>query len=118
MRSLKLIIPVLACKLLTACQSTPAPKSGETGTTTAGATTAATVNETWVRSELYCGLAPLEAEGLGLASAEGTWRNFIDEEVTPRFPDGLSVFDSYGQSRDNTTDPILRERSKVLEHFK
>ncbi|RBH01913.1 DUF3574 domain-containing protein, partial [Xanthomonas oryzae pv. oryzae] len=28
---------------------------------------------------------------------ETQWRAFLDKEVTPRFPDGLTVFDAYGQ---------------------
>ncbi len=41
------------------------------------------------------------------------WRHFIDEDVTPRFPDGLSVMDVQGQwkASDGT---IVREPSKVL----
>jgi hypothetical protein len=41
------------------------------------------------------------------------WRAFLDEEVTPRFPDGLSVIDIYGQYR-NRQGTIERERSKLL----
>ena len=41
------------------------------------------------------------------------WRTFLDEEVTPRFPDGLSVIDIYGQYR-NQQGTIGRERSKLL----
>jgi hypothetical protein len=113
MRLLKISIPLLTCVLLTACQTAPAPK-GEKVVSPPTAGGGAMVKEEWVRSEIYCGFAPLEAEGLGLAAAEGTWRTFLDEEVTPRFPDGLSVFDAYGQWRENTDAPIARMRSKVL----
>ncbi|HEY4166914.1 MAG TPA: DUF3574 domain-containing protein [Reyranella sp.] len=41
------------------------------------------------------------------------WTAFLDEEVTPRFPDGLSVVDIYGQYR-NRQGAIGRERSKLL----
>ena len=41
------------------------------------------------------------------------WRAFLDEEVTPRFPDGLSVIDIYGQYRGRQ-GRIDRERSKLL----
>jgi len=34
--------------------------------------------------------------------------------VTPRFPDGLSVLDVYGQWRDNKITKIERLRSKLL----
>ena len=41
------------------------------------------------------------------------WRGFLAAEVTPRFPDGLTVLDANGQWRGDD-DVILRERSKVL----
>lgn len=44
---------------------------------------------------------------------EQAWKTFLDEEVTPRFPDGLSVLDIYGQYR-NRQGAIERERSKLL----
>lgn len=54
----------------------------------------------WVRSELYFGVG----EETGPADrpqaqpiSEAQWRAFLDREVTPRFPDGLTVFDAYGQ---------------------
>lgn len=72
------------------------------------------VVEKWVRTELSFGVAPLEAEGLGLSAAEGTWRTFLDEEVTPRFSDGFTVLDGHGQRRENAGAPVERERIKVL----
>ncbi len=42
------------------------------------------------------------------------WARFVDEEVTPRFPDGLTVTDARGQYRDTRTGRIDRERSKRL----
>lgn len=113
MRHTRITLLFAFCALFAACQNAPAPKIS-TPVSTPPANPTAETQENWVRSELYCGLAPLEAEGLGLAAAEGTWRNFLDEEVTPRFPDGLSVFDAYGQWRENTDSPIARMRSKVL----
>ncbi|WP_310096165.1 DUF3574 domain-containing protein [Pseudoxanthomonas sacheonensis] len=54
----------------------------------------------WVRSELYFGVG----EESGPADrpqaepiSEAQWRAFLDKEVTPRFPDGLTVFNAYGQ---------------------
>lgn len=50
-------------------------------------------SEPWVRVELYFGTtlpdgSPLTAE---------QWQAFLDEEITPRFPDGLTVLEGYGQ---------------------
>ena len=44
---------------------------------------------------------------------EDEWRQFLDTEVTPRFPDGFSVADVYGQYR-NGSGQIAREQSKEL----
>lgn len=101
----------LVCLSLAACQSRPKP--GPTKPAPAATTPVATP-EKWVRTELYFSLAPAEAEGLGLSAAEGTWRAFLDEEVTPRFPDGATVFDGYEQWRERDGAPVTRERSKVL----
>jgi hypothetical protein len=45
---------------------------------------------------------------------DAQWRQFLDEVVTPRFPDGLSVLDVYGQWKSTRTGAIARERSKRL----
>src|SRR3569833_1817848 len=50
-------------------------------------------------------------EGDHLAVSEADWRRFIDEEVTPRFPDGLSVMDVQGQWKAPGGD-LVREPSK------
>jgi Protein of unknown function (DUF3574) len=47
--------------------------------------------------------------------APAAWQAFLRDEVTSRFPDGLTVFDAYGQWRDPATRRIGRERSKVVE---
>ena len=41
------------------------------------------------------------------------WRSFLDAEVTPRFPDGLSVWDVAGQWKD-PAGQITREPAKAL----
>ena len=46
--------------------------------------------------------------------SDAQWRMFLDEVVTPRFPDGLSVLDVYGQWKSTRTSTIARERSKRL----
>jgi Protein of unknown function (DUF3574) len=44
--------------------------------------------------------------------SEEEWRRFLTDEVTPRFPDGLTVLDGAGQWR--TEGAVLRERSKLV----
>ena len=48
-----------------------------------------------------------------LGVSEEDWRKFLDEDVTPRFPDGLSVMDVQGQWRASN-GALIREPSKVL----
>jgi hypothetical protein len=42
------------------------------------------------------------------------WMLFVDTEITPRFPDGLTVFDAAGQWRDKSSNRITRESSKIV----
>ena len=46
--------------------------------------------------------------------SDGQWRDFLDREVTPRFPDGLSVVDVYGQWQGRNETAPERLRSKLL----
>jgi hypothetical protein len=45
--------------------------------------------------------------------SDADWRAFLDEEVTPRFPDGLSVGDVYGQWR-SPAGAFVRQNTKAL----
>jgi hypothetical protein len=45
---------------------------------------------------------------------EAQWVLFVDNEITPRFPDGLTVFDAAGQWRDKASNKITRESSKIV----
>jgi hypothetical protein len=63
----------------------------------------------WMRSELYFGLSMPGGKTVG----EGQWENFLAEEVTPRFPDGLTVISAKGQWR-NPMGTLIREDTKVL----
>lgn len=66
----------------------------------------------WVETHLYFGLGPADVSKAGVS--EATWREFLDREVTPRFPDGLSVADIYGQWQGKGQPSPERLRSKVL----
>jgi hypothetical protein len=52
-----------------------------------------------------------------LGVSEDEWDAFVDAEITPRFPDGLTVADAGGQWRDTETGAIVREPSKQLTLF-
>jgi len=42
------------------------------------------------------------------------FRRFVDQEVTPRFPDGLTILDATGQYRDNERSRLIREPSELV----
>jgi hypothetical protein len=46
--------------------------------------------------------------------SEEQWTLFVDNEITPRFPDGLTVFEAAGQWWDKTNRKIIREPSKIV----
>jgi len=55
----------------------------------------------------------------GLDTPDGTladaeWERFVDAEITPRFPAGLTVFDAHGQWRGRD-GRITREPSRVVQ---
>jgi hypothetical protein len=62
----------------------------------------------FVRTELFFGLSRP-----GGRITEHQFDRFVDEEITPRFPDGLTVVSGLGQFRLDSGD-IIEERSKVL----
>lgn len=72
------------------------PKTGRTG------------NLAFVRTELYFGTAKPD----GVVSEE-QFERFVDEHVTPRFPDGLTVLKGDGQFRGES-GVIVKEQSFVL----
>jgi hypothetical protein len=70
----------------------------------------------WVDTRLYFGLGPVEHPEQGVNEAD--WRGFLDREVTPRFPDGLSVVDVYGQwqGKSQTTPERLRSKMLIIDY--
>lgn len=67
-------------------------------------------SEGWVRAELYFGTTKDD----GTAYTPEEFDAFLDSEVTPRFPDGLTLLTGLGQWRsEGETEPI-QERSQLL----
>lgn len=71
----------------------------------------ATLNKklTELREELYFGRSQA---GGGIVTEE-QWQEFLDTQITPRFPEGLTVIDAYGQFLDSSGN-IIAEPTKVL----
>jgi len=68
-------------------------------------------SERRIAAELYFGRNIGETLGV----TEEAWARFVDEDVTPRFPNGLSVFEIKGQWRDTASGRIVREPGKLLK---
>ena len=66
----------------------------------------------WVETKLFFGLGPADHPEQGISEAE--WRAFLDKSVTPRFPDGLSVVDLYGQWQGKQETAPERLHTKML----
>lgn len=66
----------------------------------------------WVDTRLYFGLGLADRPEQGVS--ELAWREFLDSEVSTRFPDGLSVIDVYGQWQGKQQTSPERLRSKML----
>lgn len=65
--------------------------------------------QAWTQIELHLGR---DISTGGIVS-ERAFRRFVDEVVTPRFPDGLGIVDFSGQYRHGN-GVIVREPSKLL----
>ena len=79
-------------------QRRPAPAAVECGAATAAQ----------LRTTLYFGMARPKG-----SVSELEWQLFLRDEVTPRFPIGLTVWDAEGQWRSGQA-AIEHERTKVL----
>ncbi|MFO1068188.1 MAG: DUF3574 domain-containing protein [Geminicoccaceae bacterium] len=65
--------------------------------------------QSWTQIELHLGR---DINSGGMVS-ERAFLRFVDEVVTPRFPDGLGIIDFVGQYR-HSHGTIVREPSKLL----
>lgn len=63
----------------------------------------------YFRTELYFGT---DIPNGGQVTAD-QWVNFLSDEVTPRFPDGLTVVDAAGQFR-SASGTIVKEKSRMI----
>jgi len=62
----------------------------------------------WIRTELYFGLSKS-----GGVVTEAEWQDFLDREITPNFPDGLTLADVHGQWK-NSAGTIVKEKTKMV----
>jgi hypothetical protein len=64
----------------------------------------------WMRTELYYGAGRLPADG----TPDQRWEDYINNVVTPRFPEGLTLLEGTGQWRVKPDEKPRRNRSRIL----
>ena len=101
-----LVATMLLASTLVGCASTAPTTASMSGDAARPAQSSG-----WIRSELYFAVG--NEDGTGVID-DARWRAFLDAEVTPRFPDGLTVLDGYGQWRFQQDGRLVRQRVKVL----
>lgn len=100
--------PLLACFLLSPCLLPSAARAEEAvpGALKPG------VSVVMIETKLLFGLA--SADGSGVSEQE--WESFLATEVTPRFPDGLTVIAAYGQVKGEAhgSAQVVREGMRLV----
>jgi hypothetical protein len=105
MRALTIGVMIVVCFAIFA---KPSGRAGQLATPELTEGTCGPLGSAHMRTTLYFGLT----HRAGRVS-ESQWQTFLREEVTPRFPDGLTVWQADGQWR-RPDGRISRERAKVL----
>jgi hypothetical protein len=82
--------------------------------TGAGAQTAAPCHGTQ-QSRMVAELLFGRDIGRSIGVSESDWAGFVAREMTPRFPDGLTITDAVGERRDPDTGSTAEEPSKHVE---
>lgn len=110
MTALRTLLPLWIVVALSGCAAAPAPQAVSAAMDGDPSRPAAA---RWLRTELYVALGRAD-DPAGPRIDADAWRAFLDAEVTPRFPDGFSVLDAYGQWRGRESGRIGRLDSKVI----
>lgn len=118
MISLRSSIPaVLLAALLSGCAHSPVASAPVTAPATLNGDPAHPgQTQGWVDTKLYFGLGLADHPDNGVSEAQ--WRDFLDKEVSSRFPAGLSVVDVYGQwqGKNQTTPERLRSKMLIIDY--
>ncbi len=84
-----LLCTFLLLGALSGCSSQPSLNRNETN---------AAGDSLWTKEELYFGM-DIPSDG---TISEEEWNNFVAGEITPRFPDGITILNGLGQYRYQT----------------
>ena len=83
------LAPVVALTLVACAHKPNANTQTQVAPTLAGDASHPAHAQGWVDTRLYFGLGLANHPEEGISEAD--WRDFLDREVTPRFPSGLSA---------------------------
>jgi len=62
-----------------------------------------------IKTELFFGLSKPDG---GIVS-DSEWKKFVDEHITPRFREGLTIVDANGQWMDKKGE-VIKEKTKIV----
>ncbi len=65
--------------------------------------------DSFIKTELLFGLSKPD----GSIVTESEWQNFVDNHITPRFKEGLTILNSSGQWMLQTGN-VIKEQSKIV----
>ena len=68
------------------------------------------IEEAWTRTELYFGAGSISDAD----KPDERWENYINDIVTPRFPEGLTLLEGTGQWRVKPDQKPRRHRTRIL----
>ena len=105
---MRTLLPLVVLLILIAGATHPPTTVAQTAVPAAAQSTCGPLGTAHIRTTLYFGLSRRSG-----SVSEGQWQAFLSREVTPRFPDGLTVWEADGQWR-RPDGRISRERAKVL----
>lgn len=104
----RVVAPMLLSALLSIGTAVTFGRVPSTGPDPSVTTAAVAGNGTlYARTELYFGQSRPGGE-----VSEAEFAGFLDEEITPRFPDGLTLLSGLGQYASSSG--LVEERSKVV----
>ena len=105
---MRTLTPVVLITLYFAFTAQAPSRANQAGAPVSTEGACAPLGSAYMRTTLYFGLTHRAG-----SVTEGQWRSFLRDEVTPRFPQGLTVWEADGQWR-RSDGRIGRERAKVL----
>src|SRR6059036_3988186 len=105
---MRVLTPLVLCLAFLVCNAQPPTRAAQEPGPLAAERNCAPLGAAHMRTTLYFGLSRRSGH-----ISEGQWQAFLSKEVTPRFPDGLTVWEADGQWR-RPDGCVKRERAKVL----